>query len=75
VGDHPGLPGPWTLLKLLNAGNYRMVPAQFGRWIFADGAPVDGLRTRRADEAALFARPMAVMPPAGSACATDAAVA
>lgn len=43
-----------TLLKMLNAGDYRGAAAQFGRWTRAGGKVLAGLVSRRAEEAALF---------------------
>ena len=43
-----------TLLKLLNAKDYKGASAQFGRWIYDNGKKFDGLVTRRASEQALF---------------------
>lgn len=43
-----------TLLKVLNMGKYDLVPDQFGRWIYANGKVLSGLKRRRAQEAALF---------------------
>lgn len=48
-----------TLLKMLNAGDYAGAAEQFGRWIYADGKPLEGLKIRREMETALFNRPMA----------------
>lgn len=48
-----------TLLKKLNAGDYAGAAEQFGRWIYADGNPLEGLKIRREMEAALFLRPVA----------------
>lgn len=47
-----------TLLKVLNQGRRDQVPAQMMRWINAGGKPYEGLRRRRAAEAALFMEPM-----------------
>ncbi len=47
-----------TLLKMLNAGDYSGAAEQFGRWIYADGKPLEGLKIRREMEAALFKRPL-----------------
>lgn len=44
-----------TLVKKLQAGDLAGVQAEFGRWIYAGGAPV--LVGRRAREAALFGAP------------------
>jgi lysozyme len=44
-----------TLLRLLNAGNKRDVPAQFLRWTRSKGIELPGLVRRRRDEADLFA--------------------
>lgn len=46
-----------TLLRLLNRGAVRSVPAQMRRWVHAGGKPpvqLPGLVRRREDEAALF---------------------
>ena len=44
-----------TLLKLLNAGDYKGAVAQFARWNKAGGRVLNGLTRRRAAEALLFA--------------------
>lgn len=43
-----------TLLRLLNAGNYKGAADQFGRWCRAGGRVMQGLVNRRADESRLF---------------------
>jgi lysozyme len=43
-----------TLLRLLNVGAYAEVTSQLHRWIYARGKPVEGLKVRRATEAALW---------------------
>ena len=43
-----------TLLKLLNAKDYKGASGQFGRWIYDNGKKLDGLVTRRGDEQELF---------------------
>ena len=43
-----------TLLRLLNAGDYKGAAAQFARWDKAGGRVLAGLTKRRAAEAALF---------------------
>ena len=43
-----------TLLKLLNAKDYKGASGQFGRWIYDNGKKFDGLVTRRANEQELF---------------------
>jgi lysozyme len=43
-----------TLLKVVNAGSYAEVPAEFMRWVYGGGAKVPGLVTRREAEAAKF---------------------
>lgn len=43
-----------TLGKLHKAGNYAGAAAQFGKWIYNDGKPMDGLKNRRADERRLY---------------------
>lgn len=45
-----------TLLRLLNAGDYKGAAAQFARWNKAGGRVLAGLTKRRAAEAALFLR-------------------
>lgn len=47
-----------TLLRRLNAGDYKAVAEQLGRWIYAAGKPV--LRSRRDDEIAQWETPYAV---------------
>ena len=46
---------PSTLLRLINAGDFKGAALQFGRWITQNGRELPGLVTRRAREAALFA--------------------
>ncbi len=43
-----------TLLKLLNQGLYREVPAQWRRWVYCRGQVVPGLIGRREQEIALW---------------------
>jgi lysozyme len=43
-----------TLLKVLNAGDYKSVPAQMMRWNKADGSVSQGLTNRRNKEIALW---------------------
>jgi lysozyme len=43
-----------TLLKKLNDGKMLEVPAEFKRWVYADGKILEGLRKRRNAEAELF---------------------
>ena len=51
-----GALGSSTLLKLLNAGDYAAVPAQFLRWDKGpNGQPLPGLTRRRKAEADMFA--------------------
>lgn len=45
-----------TLTKLHRAGQYDEAAAQFGKWIFNAGKPLEGLKKRRADEATLYQR-------------------
>lgn len=45
-----------TLLKLLNAGHYDLVPAQMRRWIYDNGDVNEGLVNRREKEIALWLR-------------------
>ncbi len=46
--------GNSTLLRLLNAGDYKAAAAQFDRWTKAGGKELPGLVKRRAAERALF---------------------
>jgi lysozyme len=43
-----------TLLRLLNAGNYKVAAAQFDRWNRGGGRVLPGLVKRRAEERRLF---------------------
>lgn len=43
-----------TLLRYLNAGKDDLVAKEFGRWIYAGGQQLDGLKRRRAAEAEAF---------------------
>ncbi|MGH9856999.1 MAG: lysozyme [Acidobacteriota bacterium] len=43
-----------TLLKLLNHGQYREVPDQLRRWVFAGGQKIQGLANRREKEIQLW---------------------
>lgn len=43
-----------TLGKLHKQGKFAAAKAEFGKWIFNDGKPMNGLKNRRADEAALY---------------------
>lgn len=43
-----------TLLKKLNAGDYRGAADQFTRWVYDNNVFVQGLYNRRVDEKALF---------------------
>lgn len=47
--------GDSSLLRHHLAGNYDAAKREFGKWINADGKPIDGLKRRRAAEAALYA--------------------
>lgn len=44
-----------TLTKRHKAGDFQAACAEFGRWIYNDGRPMNGLKARRADEAKLYA--------------------
>ena len=52
-----GALGMSTLLKRLNAGDYKGAAAEFGRWNKAGGKILPGLTRRRAAERALFEEP------------------
>ena len=43
-----------TLLKLLNAKDYKGASGQFSRWVYDNGKKFDGLVTRRENERKLF---------------------
>lgn|SRR5215471_5588271 len=43
-----------TLLQVINQGDFDRVPAQFRRWIVADGREIPGLKMRREREITLF---------------------
>jgi lysozyme len=47
--------GDSTLLRKHRLGNYKGAAAEFGKWIYNDGKAMDGLKRRRAAEAALYA--------------------
>jgi GH24 family phage-related lysozyme (muramidase) len=46
-----------TLGKLHRQGRFAAAQAEFGKWIFNDGKPMNGLKSRRADEAQLYGTP------------------
>lgn len=48
-----------SVLKAVNAGDFRAVPERLKLWVKADGRMLPGLVRRRAAEAALFASPQA----------------
>jgi lysozyme len=43
-----------TLLNKLNEGDYQGAANEFGKWIYAKGIPMNGLKIRRAKERSLF---------------------
>lgn len=43
-----------TLTKRHNARDYAGAALEFGKWIYNDGKPMDGLKNRRADERKLY---------------------
>ena len=49
-----GAVGRATLTRLHKEGRFAEAQAEFGKWIYNDGKPMDGLRHRRKDEAALY---------------------
>lgn len=49
-----------TLLKKVNSGDFDGAAAEFSRWVYSNGQKLAGLKKRRADEAALFSKPVAV---------------
>ncbi|MFC0205236.1 lysozyme [Novosphingobium soli] len=50
-----GAIGSSTLGKLHKKGQFAEAQKEFGKWIFNDGRPMNGLKSRRADEAKLYA--------------------
>ncbi len=44
-----------TLTKIHRQGRFTEVAAEFGKWIYKDGKVLEGLKRRRAEEAALHA--------------------
>lgn len=46
-----------TLTKLHKAGDFAAAAGEFGKWVHAGGRVLQGLVARRAEEAALYARP------------------
>lgn len=46
-----------TLGKHHKAGRFAQAQAEFGKWINNNGKPMNGLKSRRADEARLYATP------------------
>ncbi|WP_404480050.1 lysozyme [Novosphingobium sp. BL-52-GroH] len=49
-----GAIGKSSLGRLHKAGQYAEAQAQFGKWIYNDRKPMDGLKSRRAEEARLY---------------------
>jgi len=45
-----------TLLKVINLGQFELVPAELKRWVFAKGKRLEGLVTRRTTEGGMFAK-------------------
>lgn len=46
-----------TLTKLHVKGDYAGAQREFAKWVLNDGKPMQGLKNRRADEAALYGQP------------------
>lgn len=46
-----------TLLKKLNAGNYKAIPSELNKWVFDDGVKLAGLIKRRKAEGDLWNAP------------------
>jgi lysozyme len=46
-----------TLMRLVNAGNFKEAAEQFGHWVYAGGQVLSDLVRRRAAEKALFLTP------------------
>lgn len=49
-----------TLLKKLNAGNYKAIPSELNKWVFDDGVKLAGLVKRRKAEGDLWNAPTTV---------------
>jgi len=49
-----------TLLKKLNAGNYKAIPSELNKWVFDDGVKLAGLIKRRKAEGELWNTPTSV---------------
>lgn len=49
-----------TLLKKLNAGNYKAIPSELNKWVFDDGVKLAGLIKRRKAEGELWNTPTTV---------------
>lgn len=49
-----------TLLKKLNAGNYKAIPSELNKWVFDDGVKLAGLVKRRKAEGELWNTPTTV---------------
>ena len=45
-----------TLTTLHKQGNFKGAAAEFAKWIYNDGKPMQGLKNRRAEEAALYSK-------------------
>jgi len=49
-----------TLLKKLNAGNYKAIPTELNKWVYDDGVKLQGLLNRRKAEGELWNTPTSV---------------
>ena len=49
-----------TLLKKLNAGNYKAIPVELNKWVYDDGVKLQGLINRRKAEGELWNTPTSV---------------
>lgn len=49
-----------TLLRKLNAGNYKAIPSELNKWVFDDGVKLAGLIKRRKAEGELWNTPTSV---------------
>jgi GH24 family phage-related lysozyme (muramidase) len=54
---------PSTLRRKINMGDYAGAALEFHKWVYAAGKRLDGLVSRRAEEAALFCREASVTAP------------
>lgn len=52
--------GDSTLLKYVNRGQFHLAAGEFAKWVYSGGVVLQGLVNRRADERALFTKPISL---------------